>query len=317
MGIYAVGDVIRRTRESIGMTQEELCEGICETVTLSRIENGKSTPTRANFELLMERMGKDGKKYLPFIRSSDIEDHVLREEVDRELHIHDYQAAERKLKRLEENLDFEDAVNRQYVLRIQAIIESRMGKISMAKKREKLTDALKCTVPDLSKEMLVKGILTEQELLIICNIAMIYMEEKQYEQSIQILQKLKEYMENVPASYSNQIQRLILSNLGQALGLDGKAEEAGQIQRMAAELAKKENNAGSMVLILYDQAYDYELCGEDKEICLRYLAQAYVLAECIEYEYMIDHIRKHVISYYGESEWNKFSSHLASGRLEK
>lgn len=25
MGIYAVGEVIRRTRESLGMTQEELC----------------------------------------------------------------------------------------------------------------------------------------------------------------------------------------------------------------------------------------------------------------------------------------------------
>ncbi len=27
MGIYAVGEVIRRTRESLGMTQEELCSG--------------------------------------------------------------------------------------------------------------------------------------------------------------------------------------------------------------------------------------------------------------------------------------------------
>ena len=79
MGIYAVGEVIRRTRESLGMTQEELCEGICDVVTLSRIENGRNTPSRANFELLMERMGRSGKKYLPFIRSGDIRDHLLRE----------------------------------------------------------------------------------------------------------------------------------------------------------------------------------------------------------------------------------------------
>ena len=56
------------------MTQEELCEGICDVVTLSRIENGRNTPSRANFELLMERM-KEREKYLPFIRSGDIRDH--------------------------------------------------------------------------------------------------------------------------------------------------------------------------------------------------------------------------------------------------
>ena len=34
MGIYAVGEVIRRNRENIGMTQEELCDGICSVETL-------------------------------------------------------------------------------------------------------------------------------------------------------------------------------------------------------------------------------------------------------------------------------------------
>lgn len=66
MGIYAVGEVIRRTRESLGMTQEELCDGICDVVTLSRIENGRNTPSRANFEALMERMGKMGRNTCRF-----------------------------------------------------------------------------------------------------------------------------------------------------------------------------------------------------------------------------------------------------------
>ena len=100
MGIYAVGEVIRRNRESIGMTQEELCDGICSVETLSRIENGRNTPSRANFERLMERMGKTGKKYLPFVRSKDIENHLLREEVERLISVHDYRSAERKLQEL-------------------------------------------------------------------------------------------------------------------------------------------------------------------------------------------------------------------------
>lgn len=73
MGVYVIGQVIKRTREGLGMTQEQLCEGICSVETLSRIENGKRRPNRANFQALMERMGKSGEKYLPSVHSEDME----------------------------------------------------------------------------------------------------------------------------------------------------------------------------------------------------------------------------------------------------
>ena len=41
MANYRAGDVIRLTRQAVGMTQEMLCENICSVETLSRIENGK------------------------------------------------------------------------------------------------------------------------------------------------------------------------------------------------------------------------------------------------------------------------------------
>lgn len=42
-----IGSIIRKRRQELGLTQEQLCRGICETVTLSRIENGKQTPRPA------------------------------------------------------------------------------------------------------------------------------------------------------------------------------------------------------------------------------------------------------------------------------
>lgn len=35
-----LGDVIRQRRLELGLTQEELCEGICEPMTISRFEIG-------------------------------------------------------------------------------------------------------------------------------------------------------------------------------------------------------------------------------------------------------------------------------------
>lgn len=41
---FFLGDYIKQKRLDLGLTQEQLCDGICEPMTLSRLENGKQTP---------------------------------------------------------------------------------------------------------------------------------------------------------------------------------------------------------------------------------------------------------------------------------
>ena len=36
-----IGDYIKQKRLDAGMTQAQLCEGICEPITISRLENGQ------------------------------------------------------------------------------------------------------------------------------------------------------------------------------------------------------------------------------------------------------------------------------------
>lgn len=43
---YRLGDYIRQRRQELNLTQEQVCAGICEPVTLSRFENGRQTPSR-------------------------------------------------------------------------------------------------------------------------------------------------------------------------------------------------------------------------------------------------------------------------------
>ena len=40
-----LGEYIRQERLKRGITQEQLCAGICEPITVSRMENGKQTPS--------------------------------------------------------------------------------------------------------------------------------------------------------------------------------------------------------------------------------------------------------------------------------
>ena len=62
MSNYNVGDIIRLTRQSVEMSQEELSDGICSVQTLSRIENGKVNVKKETYRKLMERMNRNGLK---------------------------------------------------------------------------------------------------------------------------------------------------------------------------------------------------------------------------------------------------------------
>lgn len=310
MGIYLAGEVIRRNRESMGITQEELCDGICSVETLSRIENGKNTPSRANFEALMGRMGKEGKKYLPFLKSREMGVFLLTEEVVLFLSVHDYKRMKQKLTELEQRLDMTEPVNRQYMIRMRAMVDRRLGRISAKEQRERLEEALNCTLPDFSEEVLKKGMLNEQEIRILCNIAMAYMEEEEYRQSISILKMLYKYLESIHMESKTRILRLVLSNLDHVLGRSGELRKSQKIGKKALDLAKDEGNAGSFVSILYGMAYNDEESHQKKSVCLERLQQAYVLAECTDNQYMMRHIQKHIIKVYGMEKWEIIIRHL-------
>src|SRR5690554_3061941 len=71
MGRYRLGDIIRMTRKSLSITQEQLSEDICSVETLSRIETGKQDPSRDVYELLMERMGRIRERAYSMLSVSD------------------------------------------------------------------------------------------------------------------------------------------------------------------------------------------------------------------------------------------------------
>ena len=51
---YKLGEYIRQRRLDLGLTQEQVCAGICESVTLSRVENGKQTPSRNRINAILQ-----------------------------------------------------------------------------------------------------------------------------------------------------------------------------------------------------------------------------------------------------------------------
>ena len=242
---------------------------------------------------------------------------MLTEEVELFLKVHDYQRMEQKLTELEQRLDMTEPVNRQYVIRMQAMVDSRLERISAKERRERLEEALNCTLPDFSEEVLKKGMLNEQEIRILCNIAMAYMEEEEYGHSIDILIMLYKYLQTIHMENITGVKRLILANLGHALGRAQEFQKSQEVREEEIKLAKEEGNAGSLASVLYGMAYNDEELHQKESVCLERLQQAYVLAECTDNQYMMSHIQKHIIKVYGMGKWEIFHWHLENHHREE
>ena len=76
-----IGSIIRKRRQELGLTQEQLCRGICETVTLSRIENGKQTPSRSKLNALLQRLGMPGERYYALLSEQEMKISNLQTEI--------------------------------------------------------------------------------------------------------------------------------------------------------------------------------------------------------------------------------------------
>lgn len=300
MGIYLIGEVIRRTRESLNMTQEQLSEGICQTETLSRIENGKNTPSRETYEKLMSKMKKRTEKYQPLVRADGIRAHLLREKLEREIRAHRNREARQTIRELNPYLLPDDKVNRQYILWAQAVTEYRGERIATERYRELLVQALRCTIPEYEAGEVPETALNTQEIRILCNLALTYYEEKKLDLCIRMQERLEKRFAASNMTGMEVLEAVVEANLGQTLGNQGEYQRCIEKMERARNLELTVGEAGHMPHLLYDTAFCEEKLGQEERLCRERLRQAYYLAEFYDDDYMKEHIRKHLAERYGE-----------------
>lgn len=96
-----MGKSIRIAREKIGLTQEELADGICSVVSLSRIENGNAGVSYSTFQALMSRMGVKLNVSSSFINELDFECFYTLKKIRYLIHMWRYEEAYEELEKVE------------------------------------------------------------------------------------------------------------------------------------------------------------------------------------------------------------------------
>lgn len=63
MNEFKLGTYIKKRREELNISQEELCEGLCAVSSLSRIENNQQDPSRHLTKNLLDRLGLPNDRF--------------------------------------------------------------------------------------------------------------------------------------------------------------------------------------------------------------------------------------------------------------
>lgn len=232
MGEHSKSAIIKYTRKYLNMTQEELSEGICDSVTLARYENGSLNPSDEKFFLLMQKMGISGEKYVIPVQNRKEVHEIRMKEILYALETANYQEVKKGIEALKGDADFSlDCVeNQQYIGRIELILEDEAGKLTNTEYIKKLEKILKLTFPDYNENHFpVYRLFTENEVLIISNIARQYAMMGKRELAIRIYYNLEEYFQTGVVVNDYKPRYLELVNLSNLLGRSGRYDESMEI----------------------------------------------------------------------------------------
>ena len=167
--VFPIGEVLKIRRTMFGMTQEQLCDGICSVKSLRRAEQGKTDIQREVREKLLKRLGLSGQLQWTRLITSDREVVRLAERLAKYQNGQNYVETRKLLERLKAKVTMEIPQNKQFIIETEALLDYYEKKISMRKFVDCETEILKQTLKENDFRKMGKIYLTEMEITCICN----------------------------------------------------------------------------------------------------------------------------------------------------
>ena len=272
---YKIGDIIKKKRIELGITQEQLCEGICEPSTLSKIENNRQAPTRTRFNAIMERLGLSQDFFYAVIDEDEYELYELKYKIIQcNIKRKDAEALE-LLRKFESLVQEDDNLNKQFILRSKAVMATYL-KLKNVEILNMLNEAMSMTHTDFDVHNLQNYVLSFEESKIIVNIALIKYAIGEKVEAFQIFYNLLGYIDHrfIDEDERGRIFPLLTYNLSKCLGKEGRHEEAIEIADKGIECCRENERYNLIAELTLNKACSYCEIGR-KEESLSLLKQTY------------------------------------------
>ena len=162
--VFSIGDVLRIRRNMYGMTQQEVCDGICSAKSLGRAENKHTNMQREPLGKVLRRLGVSKEIQKTNIVTNDREVLQLRTELLACRNNRESAKARELLKQIKDRICLDIPENMQYVMEYEASLDLMEGKITGEEFVLREEKALQCTL-DLKELCDMEEIyLTEMEM---------------------------------------------------------------------------------------------------------------------------------------------------------
>lgn len=295
-----IGAYIRQNREAQGLTQQQLCEGICEPATISRIENGQQTPCRSRLSALLQRLGLPDDRYFALLSPNEIEISSLQAEI---VSCGVHGRRERGLEliaKLENIMEADDHITRQFILRSRVLL----GDYGFEEQLDMLLEAIRLTVPRFDLDKIESFLYSFDEIKIINQIGNAYAEAEQHKKAIDVYSRLLRYVQTHNSNITQSTGQLVLVAYNYARELD-----ACQLYKDAIEIADLCRqtciNYGHYQFLpgaLHIMAECYHFTGDDEKSRDLYL-QAYGIYKATGNERDLQFLKEDVQAQLGIDSW--------------
>ena len=189
-----LGEYIKQRRLDLGLTQEQLCDGICEPMTLSRLENGKQTPSRNRINALLQRLGLPDDRYFALLSKNELEMEALKKEIVACNATEKVPEGFEKLAQFEKLADPDDQIAQQFALRSRVLLGRLDGRYTPLEQIDLLMQAIQLTVPRFDLESIESFLYTRDEITIINQIGLAYSDAGQNKKAAEIYYQLLKYV---------------------------------------------------------------------------------------------------------------------------
>ncbi|MFL8938383.1 helix-turn-helix domain-containing protein [Rossellomorea oryzaecorticis] len=287
MDFGIVGQKIRELRKNIGLSQEELAEGICTQAQISKIEKGDVFPYASTLFLISRKLGVDVNYFFDIGMTPRL-DYV--QETGRQLQIArrnmNYNEMREIVTAEEENpLFFNNNRNLQLLKWHKGIYQFELDK-NLEKAEETLRKSIALTHT-------TDKIWTEREIEILLTIGVMYFEEGEQENALKIYQEVKAHIETLPHLSDYTIKTRLYYNIARVLTRLEDIAQSTRYCKDAIDWCIEKDNMYLLGELHYHIGYNYELQGKTKE-AQTYMQKALIVFELQGDDKFIQYIRKKI-----------------------
>lgn len=300
-----IGAAIQYFREFSGITQGELCKGLCSVATLSRIEAGERDADSLLLETLLERLGRMPNQFELILTDFDYLIYVNREEIKKQLNEKNVGKVEELLIEYERTASSKGNTHMQFIAYSKALMNDLHGG-EVTETIDLLMEAISYTVPDFKAHMIKDYHLSSSELGIIIEIIQRMILAGFTESAKDILEQILEYLELQSLSEeNNRIYTKVIVLASKLYMQEDNIRKAGELCTKGLERGKGNRRIDYLGDLFYIKARTTEeilkqngTWNTSNEECLKAYLQAYYAYSFCEEQTAADKIMKYLQEVY-------------------